>query len=130
MQRRKAINPIHRQWSAWVLMITGTALLALSITLAAPAVAQNEPPGPTPLPLYALPDSRLSRTASSNAIALADDNRTLVAANTLNNTISIILPTQGKLVAEIPVGHDPRTLAFYNTIKPSSPPIGAMVPCP
>ncbi|MBZ0289799.1 MAG: hypothetical protein K8I30_19410, partial [Anaerolineae bacterium] len=52
--------------------------------------------------------------ASSNSLALAQDNRTLAAANMLNNTISIVLPGQGQLVAEVPVGRDPRSVAFIN----------------
>jgi YVTN family beta-propeller protein len=97
-----------------VLLATGTALLCLAVGLTAPVMAQdNAQPGPTPLPIYALPDARLTRSMSTNTIALAEDNRTLAAANTLNNTVSIVLPTQGQLVAEIPVGADPRTVAFF-----------------
>lgn len=67
---------------------------------------------PTPFPLYALPDPRLSTASSSNMLALAKDNRTLVIANMLNNTISVVLPTLGEVVAEIPVGADPRSIAL------------------
>lgn len=96
---------------AVALMVLGLGVMALAIGLVNPVNAQTEP---TPLPLYALPDARLSRSASSSNLALAADNRTLVAANMLNNSISIVLPTQGQLVAEIPVGSDPRSLAFIN----------------
>ncbi len=91
------------------------AILAASLLLVAlaarPAAAQQRSGTPTPLPLYALPDPR-GRLASSNTIALSRDNRTLVAANMLNNTISIVLPTQRQLVAEIAVGQDPRSVAL------------------
>jgi YVTN family beta-propeller protein len=95
------------------LLVLGMGLIGLGIGLVNPAAAQRDTQ-PTPLPLYALPDARQSRLASSNSLALAEDNRTLVVANLLNNTISIVLPTQAQLVAEIPVGQDPRTLAFTN----------------
>ena len=98
--------------SAVLLMVMGLGAMALAMGLVNPVGAQQAQP--TPLPLYALPDARLSRSTSSNSLALAQDNRTLAAANMLNNTISIVLPGLGQLVAEIPVGKDPRTLAFFN----------------
>jgi YVTN family beta-propeller protein len=97
-----------------VLLVAGVSLLMLAFGLAFPAAAQDGAPATqTPLPLYALPDAR-SRSASSNSLALAEDNRTLAVANMLNNTVSIVQPVQGNLVAEIPVGSDPRSLAFFN----------------
>jgi YVTN family beta-propeller protein len=102
---------IETRRGAVVLIILGLGAMALGIGLVKPVNAQTEP---TPLPLYALPDARLSRFASSSNLALAADNRTLAAANMLNNSISIVLPTLGQLVAEIPVGSDPRSLAFVN----------------
>jgi len=113
VQRRKGTDMISTRRSALGLMLLGAGLIALGIGLVNPAAAQRDTQ-PTPLPLYALPDARLSRSASSNSLALAEDNRTLAAANLLNNTISIVLPTQAQVVAEIPVGRDPRTLAFVN----------------
>ena len=104
---------IETRRGALVLMILGLGVMAIGIGLVKPVNAQRDTE-PTPLPLYSLPDARLSRSASSSNLALAADNRTLVAANMLNNTISIVLPTQGQLVAEIPVGKDPRSLAFVN----------------
>jgi YVTN family beta-propeller protein len=99
--------------SAVLLMMMGLGVMALAMGMVNPVGAQRDSE-PTPLPLYALPDARLSRFGSSNSLALASDNRTLAAANMLNNTISIVLPGQGQVVAEIPVGKDPRTLAFFN----------------
>ncbi len=88
------------------LFIVGCAVLLGSPTLVS---AQTQP---TPFPLYALPDSRLSTFSSSNLMVLAKDNRTLVVANMFNNSISIVLPAQGKLVSEIPVGKDPRSVVL------------------
>ena len=67
---------------------------------------------PTPLPLYALPDGRTNRAATSSTIALAGDGRTIVAANMINNTATIVIPTYNQVVAEIPVGRDPRSAAI------------------
>ena len=67
---------------------------------------------PTPLPLYALPDARTNRAYVSSSIALATDGRTLVAANLINNTATISVPTFSEVVAEIPVGRDPRSAAI------------------
>ncbi len=91
----------------WV--VVGCFLIALGVVLV-PAAAQRVAT-PTPLPLYALPDPR-GRSASSSTMALSRDNQTLVTANMLNNTVSIVLPRQRKLVTEIPVGQDPRSVAF------------------
>ncbi len=67
---------------------------------------------PTPLPLYALPDGRTNRPTTSSTIALAGDGRTIVAANMINNTATIVIPTYNQVVAEIPVGRDPRSAAI------------------
>lgn len=91
----------------WVLV--GSLLMMLAVVLV-PAAAQRAPT-PTPLPLYALPDSR-GRFGSSSTMALSHDNQTLVTANMLNNTVSIVLPRQRTLVTEIPVGQDPRSVAL------------------
>lgn len=93
---------LKRWW--WVLMV------CLLLTAALPASAQRAPT-PAPLPLYALPDPR-GRFASSSTLALSRDNQTLVSANLLNNTVSIVLPRQRVLIAEIPVGQDPRSVAL------------------
>ncbi|MBZ0283796.1 MAG: hypothetical protein K8L97_23870 [Anaerolineae bacterium] len=105
----RAFKPRHHLY----LFSLGIMLLALdfglSLVLPGTVAAQTEP---TPFPLYALPDPRLTTTTSTNTLALGRDNRTLVAANLLNNSISVISATQGQLVAEIPVGADPRSIAL------------------
>src|SRR5262249_46263540 len=96
-----------------LLFAVGIGLLAVGIGLLsgipASVSAQTEP---TPFPLYALPDARLSTSTSSNILALEQDNRNLVVANMFNNSISVVQPVQGKLVAEIPVGQDPRSVVI------------------
>jgi YVTN family beta-propeller protein len=100
-----------------ILLVIGVILVAagIGLTTFVPVIAQGT--NPTPLPLYALPDGRI-QSYSSNTMALAEDNRTLVAVNMLNNTISIVIPLQGEVVAEVPVGADPRSiaLAFGDTL--------------
>lgn len=116
-RRRRQLNrfasPHWLRKLGLTLSIMGFSAIALGLGLVNPVGAQRDTE-PTPLPLYALPDARLSRSAASNILALAQDNRTLAAANMLNNTISIVLPGLGQLVAEIPVGKDPRSVAFFN----------------
>ena len=95
------------------LLLFGLCLMLMGLVLvvipAQPVAAQQEP---TPFPLYALPDSRLSSAISSNTLALAKDNRTLVAANSFSNSMSVIDLPQPKLRVEIPVGADPRSVAL------------------
>lgn len=99
--------------SPFRILVLGILLIVLGLVLTLPfsglVGAQQEP---TPFPLYALPDARLTTATSSNTLALGRDNRTLVAANMLNNTISVFSATQNQLIAEIPVGLDPRTIAL------------------
>lgn len=95
-----------------VLLAACALLAALALGVAQPAQAQQRAPQPTPQPLFALPDARRSPSAASSTLALTDDNRTLVATNLLNNTLSVVAPGQGRLLAEIPVGRDPRTVAL------------------
>ncbi|NWF70900.1 MAG: hypothetical protein HXY40_17585 [Chloroflexi bacterium] len=73
------------------------------------AQAQAEP---TQLPLYALPDARLTRTVNSGTIALASDNQTVLAVNSLNDTVSFAQPLLRRVVAEVPVGRDPRSVVL------------------
>ena len=96
-------------------LVTALALMlvllsALSIQPA--ALAQQFEPTPTPLPLYALPDARVNRAFVSGTMALATDGRTVVAANMINNTATIVVPVFGTVIAEIPVGRDPRSAAL------------------
>ncbi len=89
-----------------------SGLLLLLGLLIAPVGAQ--PPQPTPLPLYALPDARFNRAYSSGTMTLAADGTTLIASNMLNGTISIInviAPNAAQVQAEIQVGRDPRSVA-------------------
>ena len=65
----------------------------------------------TPLPLFALPDARLNRAFMSGSIALLSDGRTLIAANMINNTVTIAVPSQNRVISEIPIGRDPRSVA-------------------
>ncbi|MDX2161808.1 MAG: cytochrome c peroxidase [bacterium] len=74
------------------------------------ARAQSEATA-TPLPLYALPDARINRAVSSGSLAALSDGRTLVAANLISDTVTIAIPSQNALVAEIRVGRDPRGAA-------------------
>ena len=66
---------------------------------------------PTPLPIFALPDARTNRAYTSNTIALVGDGRTLVAANLINNSLTILAPQTDRVIAEVTVGSDPRALA-------------------
>jgi YVTN family beta-propeller protein len=103
--------------------LTGLGLLVCALLigwgLSAPAPTAEAQVGgtPTPLPLYALPDARSNRSYSSSTLALGDEGRLMAAANFLNNTVSLLIPPQtiapqGRLLAEIPVGGDPRTVAI------------------
>lgn len=62
-------------------------------------------------PLYALPNAN-ERYTASGSIATTQSGALMVAANLLNDTASVILPLQGELVTELPVGDDPRTVAI------------------
>jgi YVTN family beta-propeller protein len=94
-----------------ICLVAGVALLSLGFGVSS-GIVGAQGAEPTPLPLYALPDARVNPTFSSNTMALAEDNRTLVAVNMLNNTVSIVIPLQGDVLAEIPVGRDPRGVAL------------------
>jgi YVTN family beta-propeller protein len=83
--------------------------LALSLVLPEATAAQPEP---TPLPLYALPDARLNRMYASGSIALSNDALTMAAANSINNTVTLFVPSQSRVIAEVPVGLDPRGVTF------------------
>lgn len=62
-------------------------------------------------PLYALPNATTPFFAS-NTIARTDDGRTLVAANSLNDSVSFINLRESALAIEITVGDDPRGVAY------------------
>lgn len=97
------------------LLLAGLSLL-LGLALL-PASLVNAQQQPTPFPLYALPDARLTTAVSSNTLALGRDNRTLVTANMLSSTLSVFSTSQGRVLAEIPVGRDPRTVALSDDGK-------------
>lgn len=65
-----------------------------------------------PLPLYALPDPSRNFAYNSNTMALAEDALTLIAVNQLNNTITLLIPARGEILAEVEVGRDPRSVAI------------------
>src|ERR1043165_8269282 len=97
------------RWISALLSLGVLLILAGVLLLLVPPSQVNAQPQPTPFPLYALPDTRLATPVSSNLLALGKDNRTLVAANTFNNSISVITLPDAKLSTEIPVGNDPRS---------------------
>lgn len=88
------------------------ALLLTLTLLAVQPTAQAQTVEPTPLPLYSLPDARTRRVHTSSSIALGGDGPTAIAVNTLNNTATILIPRLDRVVAEIPVGLDPRSVAL------------------
>jgi YVTN family beta-propeller protein len=96
--------------SLLIAFLAAVLLAALSIS---PSAQAQHQPTPTPLPLYALPNASSSRAYASSTIALLpNDGRTLIAANMLNNTASIVMPSLNRVIAEIPVGRDPRSVAI------------------
>jgi len=62
-------------------------------------------------PLYALPDAN-TRTVHNASIALTSTGRVIAVANFLNDTISLFDLQVRESIAEIPVGDDPRSVAF------------------
>ena len=94
-----------------LVIVLGSALL---LTSRAPLHVQEQGgrATATPLPLYALPDARTKRGYSSSSLALAPDAITLVAANAFSNSVTVLVPAQSRVIAEIPVGRDPRGVAI------------------
>ncbi|GAB4529173.1 MAG: hypothetical protein OHK0046_48840 [Anaerolineae bacterium] len=90
---------MRRKFLLWLLVMLGG--------LVAVVQAQNN----EPRPLYALP-SATTPVFRSSSLAMSDDGRTLVAANMLNDTISIIDPTARAVRVELPAGDDPRSIAL------------------
>lgn len=64
-----------------------------------------------PTPLYTLPNPRTPLVVSGS-IDLASNGRTLVTANMLNDTVSIVDVGSRSVITEIPVGDDPRTITY------------------
>ncbi|PJF23282.1 MAG: hypothetical protein CUN56_01745 [Phototrophicales bacterium] len=61
--------------------------------------------------LYDLPSAN-TPTQNSSTIALSANGRQIVVANMLNDTISIVNLNTNEVVAEIPVGNDPRIVDY------------------
>ena len=99
----------HRARNASLLATLLFSLLLL-LTAAPTTLSAQNGATPTPLPLFALPDSR-ARAYVSSTIAFANDSRTMVAANMINNSMTVLVPAFDQVIAEIPVGSDPRSVA-------------------
>ncbi|MDZ4768718.1 MAG: hypothetical protein SGJ24_06285 [Chloroflexota bacterium] len=108
-RRSRALSAAPPLIACALAIVIGVGLLLVPIE--APASAQTGAT-PTPLPLFALPDARLNRAISSSSIALADDGRTIVSANMINDSATLFIPVFDQVIAEIPVGRDPRGAAF------------------
>jgi YVTN family beta-propeller protein len=106
--RQRVSKPFSRSLLAGLLLVVtfGVTLLGAGV----PAAAQTSRE-PTPMPLYALP-GRNATLRSSGTLALASDNLTVAVANMLSNSITLLVPSQGRMIAEVPVGQDPRSIAF------------------
>lgn len=81
----------------------GVALLMLSASVMMTG-AQDEDT------LYLLPAQR-DYTATSSSLAFISDGQFIIATNMLSGTASIINPFASRLLIEIPVGKDPRSVA-------------------
>lgn len=95
-----------------VVLLAGSGVVM--ITLAAAGVSVAEAQGevlPTPRPLYSLPDPNAVRVYHSNVIALTGNQRYVVTANTFSGTASVVDITGKEIVAELPIGADPRALS-------------------
>lgn len=100
----KKISPRWMIPAITAALLLGVMALLLPLT---PAMAQGGVT-PTPLPLYALPQS--SRVSVSGVIALAGNQRYAVTANTFSGTASVVDITAKMVRAEVPVGASPRAL--------------------
>lgn len=98
---------------ALLLFVLAAAAL-ISLPVQAPAQAQAQPVStPTPLPLFALPNANLNVAFRSSSIAVRpNDTRIIGAVNLLNNSVTFAIPSQSRVLAEVPVGDDPRSIAF------------------
>ncbi|MFW5708972.1 MAG: beta-propeller fold lactonase family protein [Chloroflexota bacterium] len=89
------------RYPPWLLV-----LLLLSVGLGIPeSRAQQD------APLYALPGTRAA-VFTSSTMDLSNNGRTLVLANMLNDTLSIVDVAARVLITEIPVGQEPRGVAL------------------
>lgn len=83
-------------------------LSVLVLSLLGMAIVQSQ--DDEPLPLYALPDAN-TPVFQSGSLALSEDNRTALAANMLNGTLSV-LNLREAVAVEVATGADPRSVAF------------------
>lgn len=115
-QRKGQLARLIKRSTPYSVLGTVFALLLLAVFLAVRPSAQAQTqtlPDPTPLPLYALPNASLNRAYTSSSMALLpNDPRTVIAANTLSDSATLFIPSLSRVIAEIPVGHDPRGVAF------------------
>ena len=96
---------------AFRLALVGGLLLALGlIGLPRTGPAQSQAV-PTPLPLYALPNPSVDRAFTGGSLAILPDGRTVVVANPLSNSVTVAIPTLERVIAELPVGREPRAVA-------------------
>ncbi len=86
------------------------ALALMAVSVPAGVTAQNGATE-TPLPLYSLPDARTNRAYTSGSMAVLSGGRTVIAVNSINDTVSIAVPSTGNMISEIRVGRDPRSVA-------------------
>lgn len=103
------------RWRTSIAAALALFILMLAGGAARPtAVAQIDgAPSPTPLPLFALPNPNLYRSYSSSTMALLPaDPRTVIAVNMLNNSATLFVPSQNRVIAEVEVGRDPRAVAI------------------
>src|SRR5690348_12662609 len=96
--RQKLSTRNHPGRGAARFALTGLAfVLILLLIMVLPATSTNVSAQtdntPTPLPLFALPDAHANRAYTSNTIALAGDGRTVVTANMINDSITILIPS-------------------------------------
>lgn len=92
-------------------LLLALSVIALAVTPQVNVTAQTNGT-PTPLPLFALPDARFNPAHTSGSLAVASDGRTMATANFLNNTMTLLIPAFDRVLAEIPVGNDPRGVTF------------------
>lgn len=110
--RRTRASTVKVRQTGILLLLAAFLLLVLGIASAPLPLAAQTDATPTPLPLFSLPDSRGNRAYTSNTIAFGNDRQTMVAANMINNSVTILIPQFNRVVTEIPVGLDPRSVAI------------------
>lgn len=110
--RRTRASTVKVRQTGILLLLAAFLLLVLGIASAPLPLAAQTDATPTPLPLFSLPDSRANRAYTSNTIAFGNDRQTMVAANMINNSVTILIPQFNRVVTEIPVGLDPRSVAI------------------